>query len=155
VWGIDRASGPVEGPAREASLRTVVLSEAIFDASSVPVPSSMGIKAPALVSYYPKHAILNSEELDEVTGRHFTTACRDLFVDGEGPELVRNRCENVPSVLRPVRGAPGARRGGLFARVNHADGPGERGACRPTGSENGNGQNDHTRHTVQREVGCS
>jgi len=104
VWGIDRASGPVEGPAREASLRTVVLSEAIstqLGASAL----IYGDKGAALCDpYYPKHAILNSEELDEVTAwRHFTLRCRDLFVDGEDTSWYEIVTRMVPSVLRPVR----------------------------------------------------
>ena len=139
VWGIDRASGPVEGPAREASRRTVVLSAAIstqLGASAL----IYGDKGAALCDpYYPKHAILNSEELDEVTAwRHFTLRCRDLFVDGEDTSWYEIGDENGAVGIEagaPVRPEPVG--GSLFARVNHADGLVSVGVLDLTGSENG------------------
>jgi dextranase len=138
VWAIDDADG-VEGPAREASLRTVVATEAIatmLGASAL----IYGDKGAALCDpYYPKHAVLSADELEEVTTwRHFALRCRDLFSDGEDTSWYEIGDENGSvgvSAIAPVRPEPVA--GSLFARVVHATDIVTVGVLDLTGSEHG------------------
>jgi dextranase len=138
VWGIDDAAG-VEGPAREASLRTVVTTEAIatmLGASAL----IYGDKGAALCDpYYPKHEVLSADEMNEVTTwRHFALRCRDLFTDGEDTSWYEIGDENGSvgvSASAPVRPEPVA--ASLFARVIHATDTVTVGVLDLTGSEHG------------------
>lgn len=124
VWGIDTPTGLVEGDAREASLRTVVSTEAIatcLGASAL----LYGDKTAALCDpYYPKHARLTAEEAATVVAwRHFALRCRDLFLEGEDTSWYEIGDENgsvaaeaaAPVLPEPVGGA-------AFARVVHGEG---------------------------------
>ncbi len=138
VWDIGDAGG-VEGSAREASLRTVVTTEAIatmLGASAL----IYGDKGAALCDpYYPKHAPLSADELEEVTAwRHFALRCRDLFSDGEDTSWYEIGDENGSVgviATEPVRPEPVA--GSLFARVVHATDIVTVGVLDLTGSEHG------------------
>ena len=139
VWGIDRPSGPVEGAAREESLRTVVCTEAIatcLGASAL----IYGDKQGALCDpYYPKHARLTPNEAATVIAwRRFALRCRDLFLEGEDTSWYEIGDENGAVVVEsdvPVRPEPVG--GALFARVVHAEDRVTVGVVDLSGSRNG------------------
>ncbi len=139
VWGIDSPTDPVEGAAREASLRTVVSTEAIatcLGASTL----IYGDQTAALCDpYYPKHARLTAEEATRVIAwHHFALRCRDLFLEGEDTSWYEIGDENgvvAAETTVPVRPEPVA--GALFARVVHAEGRVTVGVLDLTGSQNG------------------
>jgi len=139
VWGIDHAGGPVDGAAREASLRTVVSTEAIvtcLGASAL----IYGDKTAVLCDpYYPKHARLNANEAATVIAwRRFALRCRDLFLDGEDTSWYDIGDENgavAAEATAPVRPEPVG--GALFARVVHAECRVTVGVVDLTGSQNG------------------
>jgi dextranase len=139
VWGIDRPSGPVQGIAREASLRTVVSTEAVatcLGASAL----IYGDKTAALCDpYYPKHARLDAVEAATVVAwRRFALRCRDLFLEGEDTSWYEIDDENgavAVEAAAPVRPEPVG--GALFARVVHSEGRVTVGLVDLTGSENG------------------
>jgi dextranase len=150
VWGVDSDSGPVEGPARENSLRTDVLTEAIatqLGASAL----TYGDKGAALCDpYYPKHAVLSADERDEVVAwRQFSLRCRDLFLDGEDTSWYEIGDENgAVGIEADVPVSPEPVGGGLFARVIHADDTVTVGVVDLTGSANGKWSQPTTRGTV-------
>ena len=139
VWGIDNSTGPVVGEARQSSLRTVVLTEAIATLLGASV-LIYGDKVAALCDpYYPKHARLSENEAATVIDwRRFALRCRDLFVEGEDTSWYEIGDENgsvaveasAPVSPEPVGGA-------LFARVVHAEGVVAIGVVDLTGSTNG------------------
>lgn len=139
VWGIDQPTGLVEGVAREASLRTVVYTEAIvtlLGASAL----IYGDKTAALCDpYYPKHARLSEQEAATVIAwRRFALRCRDLFLEGEDTSWYEIGDENGSvsvDASAPVRPEPVG--GALCARVVHAEGLVAVGVVDLTGSENG------------------
>jgi hypothetical protein len=139
VWGIGSPTGLVEGEAREASLRTVVSTEAIatcLGASAL----IYGDKTAALCDpYYPKHARLLAGEAATVIAWHrFSLRCRDLFLEGEDTSWYEIGDENgsvATEASAPVRPEPVG--GALFARVVHAKGRVTVGLVDLTGSRNG------------------
>jgi dextranase len=139
VWGIDKPTGLVEGVAREASLRTVVSTEAIvtmLGASAL----LYGDKTAALCDpYYPKHANLSGPEAATVIAwRRFALRCRDLFLDGEDTSWYEIGDENgAVGVNASAAVRPEPVGGTLFARVVHAEGLVTVGVLDLTGSENG------------------
>jgi dextranase len=139
VWGVGGDSGPVEGLARENSLRTDVLTEAIatqLGASAL----IYGDKGAALCDpYYPKHAVLSAGERDEVIAwRHFALRCRDLFLHGEDTSWYEIDDENgAVAIEADVPVSPEPVGGGVFARVVHADAVVTVGVVDLTGSVNG------------------
>ncbi len=150
VWGIDSEHGPVEGLAREDSLRTDVLTEAIatqLGASAL----IYGDKGAALCDpYYPKHAVLSADERDEVIAwRHFSLRCRDLFLNGEDTSWYEIDDENGAVGIEaavPVRPEPIG--GSVFARVVHAENTVTVGVVDLTGSQHGKWSEPTTRGTV-------
>jgi hypothetical protein len=139
VWGIDRSTGPVVGEARQSSLRTVVLTEAIATLLGTSV-LIYGDKSAALCDpYYPKHARLSAREAATVIAwRRFALRCRDLFVEGEDTSWYEIGDENGSvsvEAAAPVRPEPVG--GALFARVVHAEGLITVGVVDLTGSANG------------------
>ena len=139
VWGIDHPTGTVQGVAREASLRTVVSTEAIatcLGASAL----IYGDHAAALCDpYYPKHARLTAEEAATVIAwRRFALRCRDLFLEGEDTSWYEIDDENgavAVETAAPVRPEPVG--GAVFARVVHAEDRVTVGVVDLTGSQNG------------------
>jgi dextranase len=123
VWGIDSPGGPVAPEARGASLRTVVLTEAI--ATCLGAGSLIfGDKNAALCDpYYPKHAELTADEVATVLAwRRFGLRCRDLFLDGEDTSWYEIDDENgavAVAATAPVRPEPVG--GSVFARVVQSD----------------------------------
>jgi dextranase len=150
VWGLNSNDVPVQGSAREHSLRTDVLTEAVatqLGASAL----VYGDKGAVLCDpYYPKHAVLNADERDEVIAwRHFSLRCRDLFVDGEDTSWYEIGDENGAVSIEadvPVRPEPVG--GCLFARVIHADAMVTVGVVDLTGSDNGKWSETTTRGSV-------
>jgi dextranase len=139
VWGMDSPTGPVEGDARDAALRTDVLTEAI--ATSLGASALIfGDRQAALCDpYYPKHARLSDDEAATVLRwRHFALRCRDLFIDGEDTSWYEINDENGSVAVEasaPVRPEPVG--GCLFARVVHAPEGVSVGLIDLTGSTNG------------------
>jgi dextranase len=123
VWGIDDPGGPVAADGRQASLRTVVLTEAI--ATSLGASALIyGDKAAALCDpYYPKHARLTAEEADTVLAwRRFALRCRDLFLEGEDTSWYEIGDENGSvAVESPAPVSPEPVGGAVFARVVQHD----------------------------------
>ena len=139
VWGIDRPSGPVEGVAREASLRTVVSTEAIATCLGASALIYGDQTAVLCDPYYPKHARLTADEAATVIAwRRFALRCRDLFLEGEDTSWYEIDDENgavAAGAAAPVRPEPIG--GALFARVVHAEGRVTVGVVDLTGSQNG------------------
>ncbi len=139
VWGVDDPRGVVQGMEREASLRTVVSTEAI--ATSLGASALLyGDLAGALCDpYYPKHARLTADEAGTVIAwRRFALRCRDLFLEGEDTSWYEINDENgavAAKAVAPVRPEPVG--GTLFARVVHAEGRVTVGVVDLTGSQNG------------------
>ena len=139
MWGIDLSTGLVQGAAREASLRTVVSTEAVatcLGASAL----VYGDQTAALCDpYYPKHARLKADEAATVVAwRHFALRCRDLFLEGEDTSWYEIDDENgavAVEAAAPVQPEPVG--GALFARVVHAEGRVTVGVVDLTGSQNG------------------
>jgi Glycosyl hydrolase family 66 len=150
VWGLDTDRGPVEGLAREDSLRTDVLTEAIatqLGASAL----IYGDRGAALCDpYYPKHAVLSADERDEVIAwRQFSLRCRDLFLEGEDTSWYEIDDENGAVGIEagvPVRPEPVG--GSVFARVVHADGVVTVGVVDLSGSVHGKWSESTTRGSV-------
>jgi len=139
VWGIDSPAGPVQGAAREASLRTDVSTEAICTLLGASV-LIYGDKTAALCDpYYPKHARLTPAEASTVIAwRRFALRCRDLFLEGEDTSWYEIDDENGSvgiEAIAPVRPEPVG--GALFARVVHAEGRVTVGVLDLTGSQHG------------------
>ena len=150
VWGVDSANGPVEGSARESSLHTDVLTEAV--ATQLGTSALIyGDKGAALCDpYYPKHAVLSADERDEVIAwRHFSLRCRDLFIDGEDTSWYEIGDENGAVGVEadvPVRPEPVG--SSLFVRVIHGDSMVTVGVVDLTGSANGKWSEPTTRGAV-------
>jgi dextranase len=139
VWGMDSPAGRIEGDARDASLRTDVLTEAI--ATSLGASALIfGDRQAALCDpYYPKHARLSDDEAQTVLRwRRFALRCRDLFIDGEDTSWYEINDENGSVAVEssaPVSPEPIG--GCLFARVVHESECVSVGLIDLTGSNNG------------------
>ena len=113
VWA---GAGP---EARGASLRTVVLTEAIatcLGASALLYGNAAGVLCDP---YYPKHEVLSPAEAETVLAWHwFALRCRDLFLEGEDTSWYEIGDENGAVSVDwggPVRPEPVG--GALFVRV--------------------------------------
>jgi dextranase len=139
VWGIDDPRGLVQGVAREASLRTVVSTEAIATSLGASALLYGDLAAALCDPYYPKHARLTANEAATVIAwRRFGLRCRDLFLDGEDTSWYEIDDENgsvAAGASAPVRPEPVG--GALFARVVHAERRVTVGVVDLTGSQNG------------------
>jgi len=123
VWGIDAPTGPVQGVEREASLRTVLSTEAIATCLGASVLMYGDRTAVLCDPYYPKHARLTAEEAGKVIAwRRFALRCRDLFLEGEDTTWYEIGDENgAVSVEATVPVSPEPVGGSLFARVVHGE----------------------------------
>jgi dextranase len=133
VWGSAKGGG------RAASLRTVVLTEAIatcLGASALLYGDAVGVLSDP---YYPKHVTLSGAEAKVALRWHrFALRCRDLFIDGEDTSWYEIGDENGAVSLRwdgPVKPEPVG--GAVFARVVRSDDCIAVGVVDLTGSENG------------------
>jgi len=139
VWGIDEPRGLVQGVAREASLRTVVSTEAIATSLGASALLYGDLAAALCDPYYPKHARLTADEAATVVAwRRFALRCRDLFLDGEDTSWYEIDDENgavAAKAVAPVRPEPVG--GALFARVVHTDDRVTVSVVDLTGSQNG------------------
>jgi dextranase len=123
VWGIDSPSGPVEGSAREAALRTDLCTDAIATCLGTSL-LVYGDRAAALCDpYYPKHARLTTAEAaTAIAWRRFALRCRDLFLEGEDTSWYEIGDENgAVAVVADAAVSPEPVGGELFARVVHCD----------------------------------
>jgi dextranase len=123
VWGHSEGNSPVGREGRAASLRTVVLTEAVatsLGASALLYGDATGVLCDP---YYPKHERLSPTEVATVLAWHrFSLRCRDLFSDGEDTSWYEIGDENGAVALEwdgPVRPEPVG--GAIFARVVRAD----------------------------------
>jgi hypothetical protein len=150
VWGIDDPSGLVQGVAREASLRTVVSTEAIATCLGASALLYGDLTAVLCDPYYPKHARLTADEAATVIAwRRFALRCRDLFLDGEDTSWYEIDDENgavAAKAVVPVRPEPVG--GVLFARVVHAEGRVAVSVVDLTGSQSGRWSEPTTRGGV-------
>ncbi|MGD0983799.1 MAG: glycoside hydrolase family 66 protein [Acidimicrobiales bacterium] len=151
VWGTDSASAPVQGAAREASLRTVVSTEAIATCLGASALLYGDHIAALCDPYYPKHACLTEHEAGTVLAwRRFALRCRDLFLEGEDTSWYEIDDENgavAAEAAAPVRPEPVG--GALFARVVHAERRVAVGVVDLTGSQNGRWSEPTSRGSVR------
>ncbi|MGH9106576.1 MAG: hypothetical protein ACRDZX_12220 [Acidimicrobiales bacterium] len=121
VWGGDGAGTGRE--ARQRSLRTVVLTEAITTCLGASALLYGDRRAVLCDPYYPKHEILSPAETETALAWHrFGLRCRDLFFEGEDTSWYEIGDENGAVALYwdgPVRPEPIG--GALFARVVRTD----------------------------------
>jgi dextranase len=119
VWGANDPNGPVTGPPREASLRTVVCTEAIATCLGASALLFGDVRGVLCDPYYPKHERLSAAEVETVlTWHRFALRYRDLFLDGEDTSWYDIGDENGAVKLDwdgPVRPEPTG--GTVFARV--------------------------------------
>lgn len=139
VWSVNSPKALDDGPSRENSLRTVLLTDAIATMLGTSA-LIFGDKSAALCDpYYPKHAQLTEDETAQVIRwRRFALRCRDLFIEGEDTSWYEINDENGSvgvSSSHPVTPEPVG--GFLFARVFHDTDLVTVGVLDLTGSENG------------------
>ncbi|MGA3218498.1 MAG: glycoside hydrolase family 66 protein [Acidimicrobiales bacterium] len=119
VWRRDDPAGPVGGPAREASLRTALCTEAVATCLGASALLYGDVRAVLCDPYYPKHERLSAGEAATVLAWHrFALRCRDLFLEGEDTSWYDIADENGAVAVNwdgPVRPEPVG--GALFARV--------------------------------------
>ncbi len=139
VWGTNDPSGPVNGPAREGSLRTVVSTEAVATCLGASALLFGDIRAVLCDPYYPKHERLSAEEVATVLAWHrFALRYRDLFLEGEDTSWYDIGDDNGAVRLEwdgPVRPEPTG--GTVFARVVRTEDCIAVGVVDLTGSVNG------------------
>ncbi len=139
VWGRKDAESPVEGEARQASLRTVILTEAIATCLGAGSLLYGDMAAVLFDPYYPKHERLLGPEVETVLAWHrFALRCRDLFIDAEDTSWYEIGDENGAVAVSwegPVSPEPIG--GAVFARVACSPGLIGVGLLDLTGSANG------------------
>jgi dextranase len=139
VWGTNDPDGPVTGSAREASLRTVLCTEAIATCLGASALLFGDLRGVLCDPYYPKHERLSAAEVATVLAWHrFALRHRDLFLDGEDTSWYDIGDENGAVKLDwdgPVRPEPAG--GTVFARVVRSDDCIAVGVVDLTGSVNG------------------
>jgi dextranase len=139
VWGVSDFTDAIEGPAREASLRTDVVTEAIvtlLGASALIFGDQMAVLCDP---YYPKRVRLSDSEVDTVLAwRRFGLRCRDLFLEGEDTSWYEIGDENGSVLIESsVPVSPEPLGGSIFARVVQLEGLISVGVVDLTGSPNG------------------
>ncbi len=119
VWGANGPAGPVPGPARDASLRTVLCTEAVTTCLGASALLYGDVSAVLCDPYYPKHERLSAAEAATVLAWHrFALRCRDLFLEGEDTSWYDIADDNGAVAVAwdgPVRPEPVG--GAVFARV--------------------------------------
>jgi hypothetical protein len=139
VWETNDRNGPVTGPAREASLRTVVCTEAIATCLGASALLYGDVRGVLCDPYYPRHERLSAAEAATVRAWHrFALRYRDLFLEGEDTSWYDIGDENGALKLDwdgPVRPEPAG--GTVFARVVRTDDCVALGVVDLTGSVNG------------------
>ena len=139
VWGNNDPDGPVTGPAREGSLRTVVCTEAVATCLGSSALLFGDVRAVLCDPYYPKHERLSATEVATVLAWHrFALRYRDLFLEGEDTSWYDVGDDNGAVRLDwdgPVWPEPLG--GGVFARVVRTDDCIAVGVVDLTGSPNG------------------
>jgi len=139
VWGTNDPNGPVSGPAREGSLRTVVCTEAVATCLGSSALLFGDVRAVLCDPYYPKHERLSATEVTTVLAWHrFALRYRDLFLEGEDTSWYDVGDDNGAVTLGwdgPVRPEPVG--GTVFGRVVRSDDCIAVGVVDLTGSANG------------------
>jgi dextranase len=139
VWGTNDPNGPVSGPAREGSLRTVVCTEAVATCLGSSALLFGDVRAVLCDPYYPKHERLSATEVTTVLAWHrFALRYRDLFLEGEDTSWYDVGDDNGAVTLDwdgPVRPEPAG--GTVFGRVVRSDDCIAVGVVDLTGSANG------------------
>jgi len=119
VWGTNGPDGPVQGPARDAALRTALCTEAVATVLGASALLYGDVRAVLCDPYYPKHERLSAGEAATVLAWHrFALRCRDLFLEGEDTSWYDIADENGAVAVDwdgPVRPEPVG--GALCARV--------------------------------------
>lgn len=119
VWGSGSHDGPADS-AREHSLRTVVLTEAVVTCLGASLLVYGDSQAALCDPYYPKHERLSPDEASMVLAWHrFGLACRDLFLEGEDTTWY-DICDENGAVAVSWSGGPVSPEpvgGSVFARV--------------------------------------
>jgi hypothetical protein len=119
VWGTNDLDGPVRGPARDGSLRTVLCTEAVATCLGASALLFGDVNAVLCDPYYPKHERLTAAEMRTVLVWHrFALRCRDLFLEGEDTSWCEIADDNGAVAVEwdgPVRPEPVG--GAVFARV--------------------------------------
>lgn len=119
VWGTNDPDGPITGAAREASLRTVLCTEAVATCLGASALLFGDVRAVLCDPYYPKHERLSAAEVATVLAWHrFALRYRDLFLEGEDTSWYDVGDDNGAVALDwdgPVRPEPVG--GAVFARV--------------------------------------
>lgn len=123
VWGSGSHDGLADS-AREHSLRTVVLTEAVATCLGASLLVYGDSQAALCDPYYPKHERLSPGEAGTVlTWHRFGLACRDLFLEGEDTTWYDVSDENGAVAVSwsggPVSPEPVG--GSVFARVARTD----------------------------------
>ena len=139
VWGVTDATSAIEGPEREASLRTDVTTEAIVTMLGASALIFGDQSAVLCDPYYPKRVILTDAEADTVLAwRRFALRCRDLFIENEDTSWYEINDENgAVAIDSSVPVWPEPLGGSLFARVSHGEGLVAVGVVDLTGSASG------------------
>jgi dextranase len=139
VWGTEGPDGPVRGPARDASLRTVLCTEAVATLLGASALLYGDVGAVLCDPYYPKHERLSAPERRTVLAWHgFALRCRDLFLEGEDTSWYEIADDNGAVAVEwdgPVRPEPVG--GAVFARVVRSEGCVAVGVLDLTGSAHG------------------
>jgi dextranase len=119
VWGMGDQASPVLGAAREASLLTVLCTEAVATCLGASALLYGDLNAVLCDPYYPKHERLSAEEAATAMAWHrFALRCRDLFLEGEDTTWYDVGDDNGAVAVTwdgPVRPEPVG--GAVFARV--------------------------------------
>jgi dextranase len=142
VWGTNGSNGPdgpATAPAREASLRTVLCTEAVATCLGASALLFGDVRSVLCDPYYPKHERLSATEVATVLAWHrFALRHRDLFFEGEDTSWYDVGDDNGAVRLDwdgPV--GPEPLGGGVFARVVRTDDCIAVGVVDLTGSPNG------------------
>lgn len=139
VWGVSDDTRAIEGPAREASLRTDVTTEAVVTLLGASALIFGDQTAVLCDPYYPKRVDLTDVEAARVLAWHrFGLRCRDLFLEGEDTSWFEIDDENGSVAVEatvPVWPEPLGE--SIFARVVQAEGLVTVGVLDLTGSPNG------------------
>jgi dextranase len=124
VWGTNDPASPGRDEARDASLRTVLCTEAVATCLGASALLYGDVSAVLCDPYYPKHERLAAAELRTVLAwHHFALRCRDLFLEGEDTSWYDIADENGAVAVEwdgPVRPEPVG--GAVLARVVRSEG---------------------------------
>jgi len=139
VWGSEGAGHVIDAAGREASLRTVVVTEAVATCLGASALLYGDVAAALCDPYYPKHERLSvAEAATVISWRRFALRCRDLFIEGEDTSWYEIGDENgAVAIVWDGSVRPEPIGGALFARVVRSKDCIAVGVVDLTGSANG------------------